>query len=135
MRTPTKITFEAVNLDQMATHTGRVAIFVDAEAALSAAADQANTLTQGAVARVAGSAQFAKLPAGKATVVNMPVGMAAEALDIVCLPAGARRRCQLGQSSQRRQLADCNGRSDACVRHRFWFGHARLHVRGSQNQS
>ena len=89
MRTPTKITFEAVNLDQMATHTGRVAIFVDAEAALSAAADQANTLTQGAVARVAGSAQFAKLPAGKATVVNMPVGMAAEALDIVCLPAGA----------------------------------------------
>lgn len=89
MRTPTKITFEDVNLDALATHTGRVAIFVTAGPALNSAAEQVNSLTQAGVTRVLNSAAFAKLSIAKSYSLNMPLGMAADALDIVHLPKDA----------------------------------------------
>ena len=86
MRTPTKISFSDVNLDQIETHEGRVAIFVDGSERMDPAARKANQLTRGAVERFVKSEGFEKLGVGKAYSLNMPSRMAAVALDIVRLP-------------------------------------------------
>ncbi|MCC5992653.1 MAG: leucyl aminopeptidase [Rhodobacteraceae bacterium] len=73
-------------LDPIASHTGRVVVFNDADTPLPRAAKRADKLTRGAVARAVASAAFGKLKPGQGLVLNWPAGMQAEALQIIRLP-------------------------------------------------
>ncbi|QBF31628.1 leucyl aminopeptidase [Thalassococcus sp. S3] len=82
----TPISFVPVDLDAVATVEGRLAIIVSPDGKLDQSARRANRLTRGAVARLVESAGFAKLKPGQVVSLNWPSGLAAEALDVVCLP-------------------------------------------------
>ena len=85
MSNPTPIRFVATDLDSIATATGRVAILLTPDGKMDPSARRANRLTKGAVARLAESERFAKVKSGQVVSLAWPVGMAAEALDILVL--------------------------------------------------
>lgn len=82
----TPVVFTATDLDSIAGHEGRVAVIVTPEGKLEQSARRANRLTKGAVQRFVDSPGFEKVKAGQVTTFNWPVGLAAEALDVICLP-------------------------------------------------
>jgi leucyl aminopeptidase len=75
--------------ETLATHSGRVVVFAEANAPLPRAAQQADRLTHGAVARAIGSAAFAKLAPGTGLQLDWPSGMIADQLHIIRLPQSA----------------------------------------------
>lgn len=85
MSQPIPIRFQPTDLDAMATAEGRIAIIVPPDGKLDAAGRRANRLTKGAVTRLTGSKRFEKVKPGKTVTISWPVGMAAEALDILVL--------------------------------------------------
>jgi leucyl aminopeptidase len=85
MRKPTQFTFVPVEIDLIADHTGRVAVCIDDEGRMDVAARRVNKLTKGAVARLIESPRFAKMKQGQVFTLNLPVGMAADAVDVVRL--------------------------------------------------
>jgi len=94
--TITPIRFEETDLDAMATAEGRVAVLVTPEGKLDVAGRRANRLCKGALARLVESERFTKAKAGQVLSIDWPVGMAAEALDVVvlarnCPPLDARK--------------------------------------------
>ncbi|MDG2403699.1 MAG: leucyl aminopeptidase [Paracoccaceae bacterium] len=86
MTQPSTITFLPNKFDQMASFEGRIVIFIPESADLKPAADHANHLTQGAVARFVTTTTFQKMTFGDVFSLNFPAGLAADALDIVKLP-------------------------------------------------
>ncbi|WP_323782360.1 leucyl aminopeptidase [Thalassovita sp.] len=86
MTAPISIRFVETDLDTIATQKGRVAVIVDGEGKLDPGARRVNRLTKGALARFAGSERFAKMKDGQVATIAFPVGMEAEALDILRLP-------------------------------------------------
>ncbi|MEP4248875.1 leucyl aminopeptidase [Tateyamaria sp.] len=82
----TRPSFVATDIEALAAHTGRLAVIVAPDGKMGQAARRANRLTKGAVQRFIDSAGFEKVKMGQVTSVAWPVGMAAEALDILCLP-------------------------------------------------
>lgn len=78
---PVSFTFEDVNIDEISTFAGRVAILVTPDGRMDNAARRVNRLTKGAVARLAEDA----LKPGDARVLAYPVGMAASAVHVICL--------------------------------------------------
>ncbi|CUH62770.1 Cytosol aminopeptidase [Thalassovita gelatinovora] len=86
MTAPISIRFVETDLDTIATQKGRVAVIVDGEGKLDPGARRVNRLTKGALARFAGSDRFAKMKDGQIATIAFPVGMEAEALDILRLP-------------------------------------------------
>ena len=89
MTSPVSISFQATDIEQIATATGRVAAFVTPDGKLDSAARRVNRLTKGALARMIESGAVAKMKAGDVKTLAWPAGMAAEALDVVCLPRNA----------------------------------------------
>ena len=85
MRKPTQFTYRSVKIDIIADQIGRVAVFLDDEGRMDVSARRVNRLTKGAVARLIESERFQKMKQGQVFTLNLPVGMAAEAVDIVCL--------------------------------------------------
>jgi len=85
MRKPTQFTYRSVEIDIIADQIGRVAVFLDDEGRMDVSARRVNRLTKGAVARLIESERFQKLKQGQVFTLNLPVGMAAEAVDIVRL--------------------------------------------------
>jgi len=85
MSSLTAIEFQPIDLDGMATAEGRVAILVTPEGGMDQAGRRANRLTKGAVARLLESKGFSKAKPGQVFSMAWPVGMAAEALDVVVL--------------------------------------------------
>ncbi|KUJ80863.1 aminopeptidase [Ruegeria marisrubri] len=83
------IRFQPTDLDQIATAEGRVAIIIPPEGKMDPAARRANRLTKGAVGRLIESKRFEKAKPGQVLTLAYPVGMAAEALDVVVLPRRA----------------------------------------------
>lgn len=81
MVNPVSFTFQDVNIDEISTFAGRVAILVTPDGRMDNAARRVNRLTKGAVARLAED----DLKAGDARVLAYPVGMAASAVDVICL--------------------------------------------------
>lgn len=75
------------DLDALASHAGRVVVFADRDGTLPRATKRADRLTKGSVARAIASERFEKLDPGAALTVDWPLGMQAEALQIVRLPA------------------------------------------------
>ena len=89
MTTLTPITFETTEIDQIAEHQGRIAVFVDPEGRLDAGARRVNKLMRGALVRLVEGDGFAKAKAGDVHVMSYPTGLAAEAVDVVFLPRKA----------------------------------------------
>ena len=100
--------FIETDLDAIAGATGAVAVFLTGEGKMDPAARRVNRLTKGAVARLSESDRFQKLKEGEAVTLAFPVGMAAEALQVIKLErrtrgevaraAGARVGATLGES-------------------------------------
>ena len=89
MSSLTPVRFAETDLDAIADAEGRVAILVTPDGKLDRAARRANRLTKGAVARLIESARFSKVKPGQVITLAWPVGMAAEALDVLVLPRNA----------------------------------------------
>ena len=87
--TPT-LTATALDLDTLATVTGRVAIFATPDGKLDTGARRINRLTKGAVERLTASDAFEKLTEGAAVDLAWPAGMAAEAVQVVKLSRRGR---------------------------------------------
>ena len=85
----TPMTFTETDIDQIAGHTGRVAVTVGADGKLNRSARRINKLTKGALERLVASDSFTKLSAGDAVSLGFPTGMAAEAVDVVQLANNA----------------------------------------------
>ena len=85
----TPITFHEIEIDAIATATGRVAVFADTDGKLDTGARRVNKLMRGALLRLIESDRFEQMKAGDAVTLAFPVGMAAEAVDIVRLPRNA----------------------------------------------
>ena len=79
------ISFTATDLDAIAAVTGRVAIIVSEDGKMDLAARQANRLTRGAVDRFINSDRFNTVSSGQVVSLEWPLGMAADALDILVL--------------------------------------------------
>ena len=89
MTTPVSVNFAATDLDQIALFEGRVAVVVPPEGKLDSGARRVNRLTRGALRRLVESDAWGKLEPGEVRTLEWPAGMAAEALDVLCLPRGA----------------------------------------------
>lgn len=85
MRKPTQFTYQPTEIDQIAGHNGRVAICVDDEGRMDVSARRVNRLTKGAVARLIEGDKFEQMKQGQVFSLNLPVGMIADAVDIVRL--------------------------------------------------
>lgn len=86
----TPISFVQTDLDVLATHTGRVAVFVDSEGKLDPGGRRVNRLTKGAVARLVASERWTKMKDGECASIGYPAGMAADAVDVIRLERGAK---------------------------------------------
>ena len=79
------LAFVPVDIDALATAEGRIAVFITPDLKLSAGARRLNRLTKGALARATGSEAWDKMSEGKAMTLAWPVGLQAEAVDLVKL--------------------------------------------------
>ena len=89
MTTPATLTVTKIDLDAIATFTGRVAVIVPVDGKLSGAAQRLNRLSKGAVKRFVESDAFEKLAEGSAQDLAFPAGLAAEAVQIIKLQRSA----------------------------------------------
>ncbi|SEN17979.1 leucyl aminopeptidase [Roseovarius tolerans] len=89
MTTPVSVAFTEIDLDAVATAEGRVAVCVTPDGKLDQAARRVNRLTKGTLARIIDSGTLEKKKPGDIVTLAWPVGLAAEALDIVVLPRNA----------------------------------------------
>ncbi|MDF1726666.1 MAG: leucyl aminopeptidase [Sulfitobacter sp.] len=86
MSRPTPIRFFPVEIDRIADHEGRIAVFAEPEGKLDVGARRVNKLMRGALARLVESDRFAKLKAGDAISLGFPSGLKAEAVDVIRCP-------------------------------------------------
>ncbi|WP_341366267.1 leucyl aminopeptidase [Yoonia sp. BS5-3] len=108
MTTPAEIQFKDMDLDQIATAQGRVAVFVGPDGRLDLAGRRVNRLTRKALSRFVQSDAFEKMTIGDVQSMAWPAGMEAEAVLVVKLPrrpsvaearkAGAKLAKSLGQA-------------------------------------
>jgi len=89
MTTPVSVSFAETDIDQIATAEGRVAVVVTPDGKFDSGARRANRATRGALKRLTESEDWGKLKAGDVRTLDWPAGMAARALDVVCLPRNA----------------------------------------------
>ncbi|NSX55721.1 leucyl aminopeptidase [Parasulfitobacter algicola] len=85
MTQPIQIDFTETNIDRIAEMTGRVVVFVGADGKLGQNARRVNRLTKGALGRFVASDQFADMKAGHGKDLAFPVGLKADALQIIRL--------------------------------------------------
>ncbi len=90
MTTPVAVDFIETDLDQIATATGRVAVFLTPDGKMDPSARRVNRLTKGALARMVENGAVEKMKEGEVKTLNYPTGMVAEALDVVCLSRNAK---------------------------------------------
>ncbi|KEJ89595.1 leucyl aminopeptidase [Sulfitobacter donghicola] len=86
----TPVTFTEIDLDAIAAHEGRVAVFVDAAGKLDQCARRVNRLTKGAIARLAETSRWEKMAEGDIVSLAYPAGMAAEAVDVIRLERASK---------------------------------------------
>ena len=94
MTTPPEITFAETDLDQIAAAPGRVVVFIGADARLDAGARRVNKLTRGGIMRLVAGEKFAKAKEGDILSVTYPMGLAADAVDVVRL----EKRCSVEEA-------------------------------------
>lgn len=120
MSHPVPIQFQPVDLEALATATGRIALLVDEGGKLGAAGRRLDRLMKGALARFVGSDAFSALKSGEAADLAWPAGLAAEAVQVVKLErkadlAAARKAgAAVGRGlSKLATLVICEGHSRA----------------------
>ncbi len=86
MSQPLPIQFRATDLDALATQTGRIAVFAEPGAALSAGVRKLDRQMKGALARAVASDSFGKAKPGEAIDLAYPAGLAADAVQLIRLP-------------------------------------------------
>ncbi|WP_101066169.1 leucyl aminopeptidase [Roseovarius salinarum] len=89
MTQPVAVQFTETDLARVAEAEGRVAAFITPDGKMDAGARRVNKLTKGALARMTEAPGFARKKPGDVVTLAWPAGMAAEAVDIVCLPRNA----------------------------------------------
>ncbi len=94
MTSPVSLDFSETDLDRIAGAQGRVAVILTKDGKMDKAARRVNRLTKGALARLAESDAWEKKKAGDVISLAWPAGMAAEALDVICL-GGAPKQAEL----------------------------------------
>jgi len=82
---PSKVVFADADLDAIATAKGRVAVVVSTDGKLSPPARRVNRLSRGALKRLTESESYEKRSAGDVVTLAWPVGMEADAIDVVIL--------------------------------------------------
>ncbi|AEI94317.1 leucyl aminopeptidase [Roseobacter litoralis] len=86
MTTPTPVTFFETDIERLADHAGRVSIIVDDTGRMDVAGRRVNRLTKGALKRALEAKAEAGLKPGSVFTLAYPAGMAAEAVDVMCVP-------------------------------------------------
>ena len=94
MPKPLPIQFVATDLDALAAQTGRIVVLADSGVAPGPGFRRLDRLAKGALSRAAGSEAFAKLKPGEGMDLAWPVGLQAQAVQILRLP----RRAELAQA-------------------------------------
>ncbi|WP_298835637.1 leucyl aminopeptidase [uncultured Roseobacter sp.] len=89
MTQPTPVSFSEQDIERFAEHEGRIAVIVDTEGRLDVAGRRVNRLSKGAVKRALAARAGDGMKEGAVFTLAYPAGMAAEAIDIVCLPRNA----------------------------------------------
>ncbi|WP_297774293.1 leucyl aminopeptidase [uncultured Roseovarius sp.] len=89
MTTPVSVAFTETELDLIASAEGRVAVFITPDGKLDQAGRRVNRLMKGTLARIVESGALEKKSAGDIISLAWPVGLSAEALDILILPRNA----------------------------------------------
>ncbi len=85
MTTPVTPEFVATDLDAIAGFEGRVVVLLGEDGKLDQGARRVNKLMRGALARLTGAEEFAKMKAGEARDFAYPTGLAAEVVQAVRL--------------------------------------------------
>ena len=112
MTTPAEIQFKDVDLDAVATITGKLAVFVGDNGKLDAGARKVNTLTRKALTRFVESEKFEKMSTGDVASINFPVGLAAETVLVAKL---SRRPSTEEARKAGAKLAKAQGDEDLTV--------------------
>ena len=89
MTTPTPVTFLETDIERLGDHAGRVCILVDDAGRMDVAGRRVNRLTKGALKRALEAKADAGLKTGSVFTLAYPAGMAAEAVDVACVPRSA----------------------------------------------
>ncbi len=89
MTTPTPVTFVETDIEKLGERAGRVAIIVDEEGKLDIAGRRVNRLMKGALKRALEAKADDGLKVGSVFSMAYPTGMAAEAVDVLCVPRSA----------------------------------------------
>ena len=90
MTTPVSLNFVETDIEKIAEAEGRVAVVLGSRGNLHAGAARVNRLCKGALKRFIASEAFEKMKPGEMKSINWPVGMAAEAIDVVKLDKGTK---------------------------------------------
>ncbi|MBD3663388.1 leucyl aminopeptidase [Sulfitobacter sp. TSTF-M16] len=85
----TPVTFVETDIDTIADQPGRIAVFAEPGGKLDKAGRRVNRLTKGALLRLVEGNGFAETKPGDVRTLAYPVGLAAEAVDVVHLPRNA----------------------------------------------
>ncbi|PIE14745.1 MAG: leucyl aminopeptidase [Rhodobacterales bacterium] len=109
---PRPVDFIAVDLDQIAAATGRIAVFVGPEGQLDQCARRVNRLCKGALKRFVESEAYDKLKMGQGRDLSFPAGMACDAVQVIKLK---RRPQSLDARKAGAAIAKAAGRSDLLV--------------------
>ena len=88
MTAPTPVSFVETDIETLAEAQGRIAILVDDAGKLDVAGRRVNRLTKGALKRAL-EAKADDLKAGAVFTLAYPAGMAADAVDVLCVPRNA----------------------------------------------
>lgn len=89
MTTPTAVSFVETDIDRLADHAGRIGLITDTAGRLDVAARRVNRLSKGALKRALEARVENGLKEGESFTLAYPACMAAEAVDVLCLPRGA----------------------------------------------
>lgn len=85
MTPPLHIDFRDIALNDIAMLEGNIAVFLDAKGTMDKTTRKVNTLSRGAIARMADGEDFAKLENGKGQVIAFATGLQAKAVLVVKL--------------------------------------------------
>jgi leucyl aminopeptidase len=89
MTSLTPVTFIETDIERLGAYAGRIAILVDGDGKLDIAGRRVNRLSKGAVKRALEAKVEAGLKEGEVFTLAYPAGMAADAIEVVCLPRNA----------------------------------------------
>ncbi|MEP2640260.1 leucyl aminopeptidase [Roseobacter sp.] len=89
MTTLTAVSYSETDIERLTDHAGRVGLIVDDGGKLDVAGRRVNRLCKGALKRALDARVEAGLKEGDSLTLAYPAGMAAEAIDVVCLTRGA----------------------------------------------